>query len=808
MFFRLNNPRPWIALAVLLGCWLSLETGAPPGVLAQEKSQARATNRLAKESSPYLLQHAHNPVDWFPWCPEAFAKAKSEKKLIFLSIGYSSCHWCHVMERESFANEGVAQLMNRSFVCIKVDREERPDIDAIYMAALNVQGSRGGWPLSMFLTADGKPIVGGTYWPPEDKEVPGGTVRGFKTILKLMEQLQKNEPNKLVEQANKLADLSRQALARAQLGKAIADPDRSLVEGAMAALQEEYDPKWGGFGAKERDFVGTKFPIPCNFDLLLGELSRGPDEKIKQVVTGSLDQMIQGGIHDHVGGGFHRYSTERTWTVPHFEKMLYDNGQLLEVYARAYALTGKQAYRTCVLDIAAFIRDRLTSPEGVFYASLDADAEGVEGSTYVWTDEEAASALKGVENASLFQEIYGLKKPANFEEKSHILRQERSIESWAREKGVSDRELLARLYEPRKALKQARDKRPQPSLDTKVLTSWNGLTIAGLATAGKCIGEPGLIERASKAADRLLADARTPDGKLSRVFMGKGKSGRVPAYLDDYAHLVHGLLCLHEATGDSRWLESAKTLTDAMVRAFGDPKDGGYFYSSKSHEELFARSKDQFDGATPSGNSMAARNFVQLWRLTGEPRYRELAQNLFRSNAMALKMNPAGCVTMAAALSAFLVQGPAKTPMESVAFALPAQDGPTRSDAVVKIVAKSSPEKPGADGKQEVTVTMTIDKGWHLYANPPGQEDFVTSQTVMNVEAKQPVKDVKVTYPEGKEIIDPTLGRYRVYEDKVVLKATLQRTAGDSSPLELKLRFQSCNDRQCLLPASKTVTVP
>lgn len=270
MFSRLGNPRPWGAAILFLACWISLAPVARGRAIPQEKSRPGHTNRLARESSPYLLQHAHNPVDWFPWGAEAFAKAKAEKKLVFLSIGYSSCHWCHVMERESFANEGVAALMNRSFVCIKVDREERPDIDAIYMAALNVQGSRGGWPLSMFLTADGKPIVGGTYWPPEDKEVPGGSVRGFKSILLLMEQFQKNEPNKLVEQAEKLADLSRQALAQSQLGKAIADPDRSLVLGAVAALVEEYDPKWGGFGSKAHDFAGTKFPIPCNFDLLHG----------------------------------------------------------------------------------------------------------------------------------------------------------------------------------------------------------------------------------------------------------------------------------------------------------------------------------------------------------------------------------------------------------------------------------------------------------------------------------------------------------------------------------------------------------
>ncbi len=809
MFSKLRSPRPWVAIALLVACCFSLAPIAVGRTRLQEKKDAsRPTNRLAKESSPYLLQHAHNPVDWFPWCPEAFAKAKNEKKLVFLSIGYSSCHWCHVMERESFSNDGVAQLMNRSFVCIKVDREERPDIDTIYMAALNVQGSRGGWPLSMFLTADGKPIVGGTYWPPDDKELPSGTVRGFKSILLLMEEWQKNEPAKLNAQAEKLADLSRQALQQSQLGKAVADLDRGLVSGTIKALEEEYDPQFGGFGDKSRGFKGSKFPIPCNLDLLVREAERVPSEKSLAMLVGSLDQMMLGGIHDHLGGGFHRYSTDRSWTVPHFEKMLYDNAQLMEVYARAYALTRKPAYRRCVLDTADFIQARLTAPDGVFYAALDADADGVEGRTYVWTSEETAASLKGIADAALFQEVYGLSKPANFEDKFHILRMDQSIESWAKTKNLAEKELVAKLLEPKLTLAKVRAGRAQPTLDTKVLTSWNGLTIAGLATAGKLLGEPSLIERAAKAADQLLAGVRTPKGGLSRVYSGAGKQGRVPGYLDDYAHLVHGLLCLHEATGAQRWLDAAKSLTDEMIASFGDRQDGGFFYTSKAHEALFARSKDQFDGALPSGNSMAARNLVQLFQLTGEPRYRQWAETTFKCFAVSLKANPTGSVTMAAALSSFLEMGKTKSQVEAVAFAAPGQDGPTKSESVVKITAQLKPEQPPADGKQEVTMTLNIDKGWHLYANPPGQDDFVPSQTMVTLEAKKPLADLKITYPDGKEIVDPALGRYRIYEDKIVIKATFKRAPGDASPVELKFKFQSCSDKTCLLPGGKTLTVP
>ena len=782
-----------------------LQGGSP---IDEKKELSQSTNRLAKESSPYLLQHAQNPVDWYPWSAEAFAKAKSEKKLVFLSIGYSSCHWCHVMERESFSNKSVAELMNRSFVCIKVVREERPDIDAIYMAALNVQGSRGGWPLSMFLTADGKPIVGGTYWPPEDKVVPEGTVRGFKSILQLMEQFQKNEPAKLVEQADKLAEGARQALAQTHLGKVVGDLDQKLVAGALKTLEEEYDPKFGGFGSKERNFAGSKFPMPCNLDLLLGELERAPNSLLQNMLTGSLDQIAMGGINDHVEGGFHRYSTERSWTVPHFEKMLYDNGQLLETYARAFALTHNEAYKRCALETAEFIKYRLTSPDGVFYASLDADSEGSEGRTYVWTNQEAAAALSGIANADLFQEIFGLTGPANFEEKFHILRMDKSLNEWAKAKNVDEREMLARLAPSRLALKKVRAGRVQPTLDTKVLTSWNGLTIAGLATAGKALGDASLIERAAKAADQLLKGVRTSQGGLNRVYSGPGKAGRVPGYLDDYTHFVHGLLCLHRATGAQVWLDAAKALTDVTISSFGDQKDGGFFYSSKDHEELFARTKDQFDGVTPSGNSMAARNLVELWSLTGEPRYRQWAEGTFKCFAVSLKANPGGSVALAAALSNFLSLQKAKAPTETVALANPGQDAASKSESVVKVSAQVKPEKPAADGKQELTVTINIDKGWHLYANPPGQDDFLSSQTELKVEAKMPVSDLKITYPDGKLVIDSILGRYMVYEDKIVIKASLKRAPGDTGPLELKLKFQSCSDKTCLLPGTKTLTVP
>jgi uncharacterized protein YyaL (SSP411 family) len=805
MLSRLLSLRAWLVTAFLLTSGLLLVRPAAGNMYQEEKKDAaRPANRLAKESSPYLLQHAHNPVDWFPWCPEAFAKAKAEGKLVFLSIGYSSCHWCHVMERECFANDDVAKLMNRSFVCIKVDREERPDIDTIYMTALNVQGTRGGWPLSMFLTADGKPIVGGTYWPAEDKVTADGTIRGFKSVLKLMEEFQKEEPAKLAAQATKLADFTRQALAQGQLGKPIGELDRKVVTATSKALKEEFDPKFGGFGSKTRNFAGTKFPMPANFDFLLSELQRASNEELKNVVVHSLDQMMQGGIYDQLEGGFHRYSTERTWTVPHFEKMLYDNGQLLEIYARAFAQTRKPAYKRCAQEIAEFIRKRLTSPEGVFYSALDADTAGVEGSTYVWSDADVDSALKGVPKAELFKTVYGLNSKANFEEKLHILRSEKSLADFAQGNSVPEAQFVAMLSGPKQALLRVRDQRPQPFLDTKVLTCWNGLTIAGLATAGKVLKDPELTARAAAAADLLLTRARTEKGGLNRVYEGAGKAVRIPGYLDDYTHFVHGLLCLHEATGSEKWLTAARTLTDYMLTSFADKEAGGFYYSSDEHEKLFARSKDQFDGAIPSGNSMAARNLVKLGKLTNDVRYTAAANSTFKSAAQTLVSNPAGAVTMAAAFSDLLGAEVVKPEIETVAFANP-QDGPTKSDSVVKV---ASSVKAVANGKQELTITLTVDKGWHLYANPPGQDDFVPSQTVMTVEAKKPIVDLDIKYPDGKDVFDQILGKYKVYEDKVELKATFKRTAGDTSPLEVKLKFQSCSDKTCLLPATKTLSIP
>jgi len=623
----------------------------------QEPVKEKHTNRLARETSPYLLQHAHNPVDWYPWGDDAFAKAKKEGKFVFLSIGYSSCHWCHVMERESFENDAVAKLLNDNFVCIKVDREERPDIDHVYMTALNVSGSNGGWPLSMFLTADAKPIVGGTYWPPDDKEIDGRTIHGFKSILKAIKEAQGKAPDDVAKQAEELARATTEALRGESRGVALVDLDRDLLTGAVDALKDEFDKEYGGFGSPAKKFKGTKFPIPPYLTLLQAEAARTKSKEVDEMVQTTLDRMARGGIYDQLGGGFHRYSTERTWTVPHFEKMLYDNAQLCEIYARAYRETKKPQYKRVLQATLAFVERELTAPNGGFYSALDADSEGEEGKFYVWSDKDVDAELTDKDEAKLIKTVYALSESPNFESKYHILTLPRTLANRAGDLGITEEQLDAKLQVPRQKLFAARARRPRPFLDTKILTAWNGEMIAGAAIAGAALDDKKAIAMAEKAADFVLTNLRTKDGRLLRTYgaaPGQKPEARINAYLDDYAFLTHGLLCLHDATGDKRWLQEAKALTDLMIKFHADPKGGAFFYTANDQEKLFARAKDQYDGAQPSGNSIAARNLVRLWEKTGDETYKVQAEKTFKAMAGTMKSRPTQLAAMLDALGLYL----------------------------------------------------------------------------------------------------------------------------------------------------------
>ena len=776
-------------------------------MMAAPPTADRPANRLARETSPYLLMHAHNPVNWYPWGPEAFAKAKQERKLVFLSIGYSSCYWCHVMERESFENPDVAKILNDWFVAIKVDREERPDIDSTYMTALQVLGQSGGWPLSMFLTAEGKPIVGGTYWPSEDKEIDGRKSRGFKSVLRFMHDWQARNAREMSSQADRLAELTVQALAGSVRGTALVDLDRGLVSAAVNSLKAEYDKEYGGFGSAARGFKGTKFPVPPYLQLVLYEADRTKSADIMDIAVGTLDHMARGGIYDQLGGGFHRYSTERTWTVPHFEKMLYDNAQLIEVYARAWSQTGKPEYRRIVDESIDFVRREMTSPEGGFYSALDAETAGEEGRFYVWTDEEIDEALANKVDAAFVKKVYGA-GTINFEPRYHILFLSRSLGEQAQEMKMTQEELEARLAPLRRRLFEARAARPRPFLDTKILTAWNGQMIAGLAVAGQTCNSTSATSAAVRAADFVLKHL-CKDGRLLRSYgAAPGKSGeaKLNAYLEDYAYLVHGLLCLHDATGSPRWLDEAKGLTETMVSLYEDKERGGFFFTSSDHETLFARAKDQFDSAQPSGNSVAAMNLVHLWTRTGDERYRALAEKTFKAFAGSLKANPSSLTAMAYGLGLYLdareVRGREETGSKQQTTG---GGGAILSDSKVKV--RASADKPDAAGKQALTVILSIDPGWHIYANPVAQ-DFPGIPTTITIDAKAKPQEIKVDYPSGKLVRDQIAGDHSVYEGTVAIKATLRRAQGDTSPLDVRVMLQACNQSKCLQPATVKLTVP
>jgi uncharacterized protein YyaL (SSP411 family) len=625
------------------------------------------SNRLAREVSPYLRQHAHNPVDWYPWGPEAFARAKKEDKLVFLSIGYSSCHWCHVMERESFANETVAELLNKRFICIKVDREERPDVDEVYMTSMQVVGEAGGWPLSVFLTPEGKPIFGGTYWPPEDRKVDGETIPGFKSVLMKVIGLDKEKRKELLAQADTIAERTIESLQRNDRNIPIIKLDREFVRDAASAL--ELDPVYGGLGSRAREFKGAKFPRVSGLTLLLRMSSRPGFEKVSKLLELTLDQMAAGGIYDHLGGGFHRYSTERTWTVPHFEKMLYDNAQLVELYAEAYSANPKSEYKRVLVETLGFIAREMTSPEGAFYSALDADSEGEEGKYYIWTTKELDVLLASGEHVRIFKKCYGLEQP-NFEGKYHILRLTKPLAHVAKEVGFTEAELVASLERVKLKLLSVREKREHPFLDTKILTGWNGQMIAACARAGEVLKEPKFIAMAERAASFLISNMRTKDGRLMRVYAAKpggAKEARGPAFLEDYAYLVHGLLTLYEVTNQQKYLEFAKQLNALMVKWYGDEERGGFYMTAHDGEKLFARGKDYYDGAQPSGNGVAARNLVRLYATSKREEYKAAAELTIKKFVPVLRTQPQAAPLMADALDRFLdldtkTQPPLKDP--------------------------------------------------------------------------------------------------------------------------------------------------
>ena len=550
----------------------------------------RIANRLIHETSPYLLQHAYNPVEWYSWGPEALAQAAHLKRPILLSIGYSSCHWCHVMERESFENDAIAALMNQHFVCIKVDREERPDLDEIYMqATLALNRNQGGWPMTVFLTPDQRPFFAGTYFPPEDR----WGRPGFPTLLKKIAEHWEKDHDGVVAQAANLT-------ARLQDGSHAPSPTtvgEAELDMAVTQFAEDFDAKLGGFGG------APKFPPATGLSLLLHCYHRTKDPHTLTMVRTTLDAMAAGGIYDHIGGGFARYSTDERWLVPHFEKMLYDNSLLARVYVEAYQVTGDDNYRRVACETLDYILKEMTSPEGGFYSATDADSEGVEGKFFVWTPEEVRAAVDSDEDARRFCAYYDITPAGNWEHKN-VLHTPKSIEAVANELGLAADELQKSLARLKPMLYATRTKRIAPGLDDKIITAWNGMMISAMAEAGRVFALPRYREAAERACDFLLTTLSKPDGRLLRTY--RAGTAHLDAYLEDYAYFAEGLIDTYEAGSNEKYLLAAVRLAERILADFADGRHGGFFTTAIGHESLIMRSREGPDGATPSGNSVAA----------------------------------------------------------------------------------------------------------------------------------------------------------------------------------------------------------
>ena len=616
-------------------------------------------NRLIDETSPYLLQHAHNPVDWYPWGEEALERAEREDMPILLSVGYSACHWCHVMERESFENAEIAALMNENFVCIKVDREERPDIDSIYMTAVQALTGQGGWPMTVFLTPDGKPFYGGTYFPPEDR----GGLPAFPRLVEALADAYKARRGEVTRTTSQLV----QRMTQLSAGMAGIEPlTVEVLQSAKRAVAGQFDGRHGGIGLQ------PKFPQPMTYEFLLRHHARTQDPESLEMVELTLTRMAEGGIFDQIGGGFHRYSTDTYWLVPHFEKMLYDNALLARLYLHAYQVTGDPLYRRIVEETLDYIAREMTDPGGGFYSAQDADSEGVEGRFFVWRPEEIIDLL-GKTEGDLFNSYYGVTRKGNFEGQSilHVAK------GGAAARGMSDEEFEKTLRRWKIILLAARNERVAPGLDDKVLTSWNGLAMHAFAEAGGALGRPDYVEKANINA-KFLLDSLVRDGRLLRTY--RNGEAKLNGYLEDYAFLIDGLLVLHEATLDGRWLDESITLGEAMVDLFWEESEGRFYDTGRDHEELVLRPRDYTDNATPCGSSMAADVLLRLAVVTGDSEHQRRAVTSLRSVRELMSRFPTGAGHWLGALDFYL-----STPKE---IAIVGGAGDAGTDALLTEVSR------------------------------------------------------------------------------------------------------------------------
>lgn len=634
------------------------------------KTTTKVPNGLATEKSPYLLQHAHNPVVWYPWGDEAFAKAKAEDKPVFLSVGYSTCHWCHVMERESFEDEEVAAVLNRHFVSIKVDREERPDIDTIYMAVCQAMTGSGGWPMTIVMTPDKKPFFAGTYFPKR-------STRGMPGLIELTQriaELWRTDRQQLIDSSHQITE----TIEKSMFAHSGGDIPIDALHRAFNHFKSSFDPQYGGFG------IAPKFPTPHNLTFLLRYWKMTGNKDALKMAEKTLDSMYRGGIYDHIGFGFSRYSTDKKWLVPHFEKMLYDNALLAIAYLEAYQATHKEQYARAAREIFTYVLRDMTSPEGGFYSAEDADSEGKEGKFYVWTPDEIREVL-GEELGSKYCSTYDITKPGNFEGKNIP-----NLIEHGYAEGFAD---------AREKLYKYRDKRIHPFKDDKILTSWNGLMIAALALGSRVLDDSGYAKNAEHAVDFILKHLRRDDGRLMARYR-HGETAHL-GYVDDYAFLVWGLLELYETTFREEYLTLAVELTRDMMRLFGDKDGGGLFLYGSDAEALIARPKELYDGAIPSGNSAAAVNLIRLARLTGDDELAQTAQAQFQAFGGTVTEIPTGhthfltaaCLNLAPPIEVALAGEPGRDDLAQLVRVVNTEFSPNM------VISLNQPGKTPVDGK-------------------------------------------------------------------------------------------------------------
>jgi uncharacterized protein len=724
------------------------------------------TNRLILEDSPYLIQHAHNPVDWYAWSVEAFDKARRENKPIFLSIGYSTCHWCHVMERESFDNVEIARFMNQHFVSIKVDRERRPDVDETYMTAVQLLNGRGGWPMSNFLTADGKTFYGGTYYPPDE----------FIQLLKEVETAWREDHDELLQQADLISTEVQRIMATEKKAQRIGP---ATIDRAVQQILGGYDDMEGGFS------TAPKFPNEPILFFLIDAAIRNKDKVAMDAVLHSLKMMAMGGIYDQIGGGFHRYSTDPHWLVPHFEKMLYNQANLSRLYIKAYELSGDINYARVARQTLDYVLREMTSANGGFYSATDADSEGEEGKFFVWTPDQIKTVLTESEEAGFAIDIFAVTAAGNFENNKTILNLPVSLMAYANQKQSTLKEVMQQLDVVREKLLVERNKRIPPLRDDKVVTAWNGMMITALANAADILNEDRYQDSAIRTAEFIWSTLRNRDDILWRSYLD-GKVS-VAASQEDYAYIAEALITLYDVTGDDLWLNRAELMTEQMLKLFWDSDAHGFYMNTGSSDiPIMARPKEHFDSATPSGNSVALRVLARLAKRTGKLVYEDYAAQTIAAFSSSIVKRPSAYPYMVLAINEHLYQ---ELGMHQYA---------ARGNVIANMASSVSADQI------ELTLSLNIRPGWHINANKTLDKDLIPTQLLIKGKQSNWILS-KLEYPQAKiKSLGFSETELALFEDQVEIKAYFEmddnKTVDKTSLMPIQLNLQACNEEICLPP--------